>query len=73
MGHTSRSEEDSGAENNVDYGGSAQEENNISKWPRIFLCLVKNVAAFSLVQKNLPEALGCLSFGLLALAEETSR
>lgn len=33
-GHTSRSKEDSGAENNADYGGSAQEvseENNISK------------------------------------------
>ena len=34
MGHTSRSKEDSGAENNVDYDGSAQEvseENNIRK------------------------------------------
>lgn len=66
----------SSAENNVDYGGAAQEAsegNNISNRPIDPSCVIlgKNVSTFCLYTKNLPEAK--LKLNEMSLAEEISR
>ena len=61
MNHTSRSIEDRGAEGYLNCGGLAQEiseDKNFYKLPKDHSCYssVKNVAAFCLCLKSLPEA-----------------
>ncbi|MGE9574538.1 hypothetical protein ACQP3C_26175 [Escherichia coli] len=77
MGHTNRRLENNAVDTNVDYDSLAQEvseEKNFSMLPRDCSCniLVKNVAAFCPCLNSLPEA-KVKSFGLIPLAEETSK
>ena len=58
MGRTSRSMEDSGAENDLNCRDQeVSEEKNVSMWPRNCSCniLMKNVDAFCPFIKSLPE------------------
>ena len=76
MGHTGRSIEDGGADNNVYYDGQTQEVSegkNISKWPKghFFSFLQRRWLLPALCLKNLPEG-KLKTFGLMALAEEIS-
>ena len=77
VGHSSKGMEDSGAEDDVNCGGLAQEtseENKFSMHPRNPSCdiFVKNVPTFCIGLNILPEA-NLQSFGFIAFTEEISK